>query len=159
MTLFQSARFTDRIEVDREGLLEALKASTKILGNNAAGEIRLAPEGGVLHSVEEGNEVSLEFDCVVSSGSTYVLGLVLRMLLKAIECYPEPDVVFQIPDLSAGPGNMIHLVDPESHEVIALGLTGQLRKQNGTAQEENSSDEVGSSEGVERAVDLGQESL
>jgi hypothetical protein len=83
---------------------------------------------GKLSSVEEGNEVQFEFGCKVQSGKTYTLGLVMKMLLKAVEFSPEPHVVFKIPDLSSGPGNMIHLVDSGSHEVIALGTTGQLRE-------------------------------
>ncbi|RLA50242.1 MAG: hypothetical protein DRQ98_13135, partial [Gammaproteobacteria bacterium] len=111
----------------------SLKAAKSILGSEADAELSFADNEGLLRSTEEGNEGSFTFECAVKSKKKYSLGLVVRMLLDAITYAPEPDIVFKIPDLSAGPVNMIHLVDSESHEVIGLGMTGQLRDENAGA--------------------------
>jgi hypothetical protein len=126
--LLRSASFVDEIAVDRSELVDALKTAMKILGKDADAELTFTPGGGNLRSVVEGDEVQYEFSVNIPSGKSYSLGLIMQMLQKAVEFAPEPEVVFKVPDLSGGPVNMIHLVDIESHEVIALGMTGLLQE-------------------------------
>lgn len=129
--LFSSASFVDEIEVQRDDLLQALKTATKILGKDADAELVFRADGGSLRSAVEGDEVQLDFGAEVKSGKTYSLGLMVQMLLRAVEHSPGTSVFLKVPDLSAGPVNMIHIVDAGSHEVIALGTTGQLKEHAG----------------------------
>lgn len=128
LALFQSASYVDEVEADREELLFALKTAKDILGPGANAMLTFEDGTGHLRSALEGDEVSFDFSCKVKSKKRYSLGMVVRMLLSAVTYSPEPDIIFKIPDLSGGPMNMIHLVDSESHEVIGLGVTGQLRE-------------------------------
>ena len=136
LALFQSASYVDEVEAEREGLLFALKTAKDILGPGANAMLTFREGIGHLRSALEGDEVSFDFCCSVTSKKCYSLGMVVRMLLDAVTHSPEPKTIFKIPDLSGGPMNMIHLVDSESHEVIGLGVTGQLREDGGTEEDE-----------------------